>query len=81
MIPRFVLYPLNHTVLVIDVTEIGLPKGVYPPEGELKMVPTLRFHNWKFAEQFFLNKGARAEELSKLSRLVDKGAIAVLTIA
>jgi hypothetical protein len=81
MIPRFVIYPLNHTILVLDVTEIGLPTGIYPPEGELKMVPSIRFHNWRYAEAFFVTRGARQEELEKLSALVKRGMIAVLTIA
>lgn len=80
MIARFIIYPLNHTILTVDITEIGLPVGVYPPEGELKMVPSLRFHNWSHAESYFLQKGARADELRKLSLLVTKGAPTVLTI-
>lgn len=80
MIARFIIYPLNHTILAVDVIEIGLPAGIYPPEGELKMVPTLRFHNWNFAENYFLKKGAPLDELRKLFILVAKGALTVLTI-
>ena len=80
MIARFIVYPLNHTILAVDVTEIGLPVGIYPPDGELKMVPSLRFHNWRFAENYFLKKGAHTEDLQKVSLLVAKGAITALTI-
>jgi hypothetical protein len=80
MIARFIIYPLNHTILAIDVSEIGLPSGIYPPDGDLKMVPSLRFHNWRFAEAYFLKKGAKAEVISKISALVDKGSMAELTI-
>ena len=80
MIARFIIYPLNHTILAVDITEIGLPAGIYPPEGELKMVPSLRFHNWRFAELYFLKKGADADVLEKLSKLISKGSITELTI-
>ncbi len=80
MIARFLIYPLNHTILAVDVTEIGLPTGIYPPDGELKMLPSLRFHNWRYAEAYFLKKGARPDIIAKISALVAKGSIAELTI-
>jgi hypothetical protein len=36
---RFVVYPLNHTILLVDLTEIGIPDEIYPQEGKLQMVP------------------------------------------
>jgi hypothetical protein len=80
LIQRFVIYPLNYTILLIDISEIGLPSGIYPPEGDPKLVHSLRFHNGTFAEQFLLKKGADAHELEKVFALVAKGSIAVLTI-
>lgn len=80
MISRFLIYPLNHTVLVVDLSEIGLPKGLYPPEGDLKMIASYRFHNRSYAERFLAAKGANPEELQKTLSRVDKGMIQVLTI-
>jgi hypothetical protein len=80
MLARFIIYPLNHTILVVDISEIGLPKDVYPTEGELKMVPSIQFQSWRFAEAYFLKKGANVEVLNKVSESVTKGSIAALTI-
>jgi len=81
MILRYVIYPLNHTILVVDVSEIGMPVEIYPHEGVLKMVPSIRFQTWRHAEEFFVRKGAQKEMLAELSALVGKGTIAGLTIA
>lgn len=80
MTARYIIYPLNHTILAVDITGIGLPEGIYPPEGKLKMVPSFRFHNWVAAKSFFLTKGARVDVIEKLSPLIDKGGMTVLTI-
>ena len=80
MIRSFIIYPLSHTILVVDVSEIGSPRGIYPPEGELKMVPTYRFHNWRSAEIYLAKIGIDATELAKRAALVAKGTINVLTV-
>lgn len=40
---RFLIHELNHTVLLVDITGIGLPTEIYPYEGKSHSVPTLRF--------------------------------------
>jgi hypothetical protein len=50
---RFLLYRLSHTVIVVDLTEIGLPTEIYPPGGKKLMAPTLRFQTWKDVETTF----------------------------
>jgi hypothetical protein len=80
VIRRFIIYPLSHTILLVDITEIGLPTEIYPPEGTLKTVPTYRFNSWRFAEEFLLKMGADAKVLGKITAQIAKGTIDVLTI-
>ncbi|MGA8742739.1 MAG: hypothetical protein WB561_16250 [Terracidiphilus sp.] len=80
MIERYIIHPLNHTILLVDISAIGLPSGVYPPEGDLKMVPSYRFQNLSSATEFLLKRGAGVDELEKASTTASKGAIFVLTI-
>jgi len=74
---RFLLHSLNHTVVVVDITELGLPTEIYPPTGKRQTVPSLRFQSWGDAEQYLVGLGARAQEIAGLK----KTSVAVLTIA
>jgi hypothetical protein len=59
VIQRYILYRLNHTVLVVDVSAIGLLSGVFPAEGDLYM------DNLSFAQEFLLQRGGRLEAVEK----------------
>lgn len=77
---RFVIFPLNHTAVVIDVTELKLPDAILPPEGNLEMVPSLRFNSWDLARAFLAEKGATEELLLSADEHMRKGISKVLTI-
>jgi hypothetical protein len=77
---RFLLHNLSHTVLAINMSEIGLPKEIYPPDGKLQMVVTLRFQCWDDAEQYLRGLGADLASLRLVSEELKKKAAAVLTI-
>ncbi len=77
---RFLLYLLSHTIVVVDITEIGLPTEIYPPDGKRQMVPTVRFQSWTDVEHYFLSLGADAETLEKISAQFNKAGFGVLTI-
>jgi hypothetical protein len=40
---RFLIHSLNHTALVVDITQFGLPTKVFPPGGEHETAPAIRF--------------------------------------
>ncbi|MGP8156664.1 MAG: hypothetical protein ACLQMT_07360 [Candidatus Acidiferrales bacterium] len=77
---RFLIHKLNHTTLLVDITEIGLPREIYPPEGKLQTVPSLRFRSWNHAEQYLLGLGASQKSLSAAVESLKKAGVAVLTI-
>jgi hypothetical protein len=77
---RFLIHSLNHTILWVDVTAIGLPTEVYPPEGKLQSVPSLRFQTWHAAEGYLLGWGASQRSLSTATESLKKAGVAVLTI-
>lgn len=77
---RFLLHSLSHTFVVVDITEIGLPTEIYPKEGKEQIVPSLRFQNWRDAEQYFSGLGARSAALEETSATLRKNSTAVLTI-
>jgi hypothetical protein len=77
---RFLLHSLSHTVLVVDITAIGLPAEIYPPDGETKTVPSLRFQSWEDAEQYFLRLGADAQTLQETFQRLTKLGVGGLTI-
>ena len=77
---RFLLYRLSHTILVVDITEIGLPL-IYPRDGKRQMVPTIRFQSWRDVEHYLLGFGADAEVLQSTSANFSKTGFDDLTIA
>ena len=77
---RFMLHSLSHTILVVDITQVGLPREVYPQEGKSQPVSALRFQTWKDAEQYLVDLGARADVLNRASAEISKTSLAVLTI-
>jgi hypothetical protein len=77
---RYLIYPVNHTVLLVDATPIGLPNEIYPPEGKKQLLTSLRFQSWAPAEQFLLSSGATAEMLHGMRNALRTADAAVLTI-
>ena len=77
---RFLLYRLSHTVVVVDLTEIGLPMEIYPPDGKRQMVPALRFQSFKDVERYLLSLGADVEGLGKTSGQFHNTGFGLLTI-
>jgi hypothetical protein len=77
---RFLIHQLNHTYLLVDITQIGLPVEVYPPEGRSQSIPSLRFQGWQHAEQHLLDLGANQEALNGIKNELRFTSIAVLTI-
>lgn len=53
---RFSLDSLNHTIVVADISELGMAIEINPRTGNTKIVPALRFADWKEAEQYFRAK-------------------------
>jgi hypothetical protein len=77
---RYVIYPLSHTILIVDITDIGLPTEIYPPEGKRQMVTTFRFQTWNDAREHLLASGADNELMEGVSTRMREAGIAVLTI-
>jgi len=77
---RFLIHALSHTVLVVDITGIGLPDEIYEREGRHTTVPSLRFNSWKDAQRYFCKLGADDEVLERTLDLVKKTGVAALTI-
>jgi hypothetical protein len=77
---RFLVHNLNHTTLLVDITAVGLPAEIYPPEGVPQPVAARRFQNWPDAEQYLLGMGADPEHLSRTLEGIKKNGTAVITI-
>jgi hypothetical protein len=76
MLRRFLIHKLNHTSLLVDITEVGLPTEIYPPEGKRQSLPSLRFQSWRDAEQYLMGLGAKRASLKAAGKMD----VAVLTI-
>jgi len=77
---RFLVHSLSHTILVVDVTQCGLAIEENPRTKNTKMVPALRFINWKEAEQYFRAKGASGATITATHNALDKNSVAAMTI-
>ena len=77
---KFLIHDVSHTTLLVDLTEIGLPVEVYPPEGKIQFVPTLRFHSWRDAERYLIGLGADEDSLKSVKSLLMKTSVTMLTI-
>jgi hypothetical protein len=77
---RFLVHDLNHTTLLVDITAVGLPEEIYPPEGTPQPVSSRRFKTWRDAEQHLLGMGANQEQLRSTFEQAKKNSVAVLTI-
>ena len=77
---RFLIHNLNHTTLLVDITSIGLPNEIYPPEGKSQTVPSLRFQGWAHVEKYLIELGADDGALQRLKEALKKADSGVLTI-
>jgi hypothetical protein len=77
---RFLLHELNHTLLCVDITSVGIPVAIISDEGETKPLPSIRFRTWGIAQQHFAGLGAEQESLRKVDESLRKNGVAVLTI-
>jgi hypothetical protein len=77
---RFLLHSLNHTILVVDISQFGTASEINPRTGNTKMVPALRFINWKEAEQYFRAKDADTEAIEQAHAQLSKYSTAAMTI-
>lgn len=77
---RYLLHKINHTILLIDATPIGLAANVLPPEGHEQSLSSLRFQTWQAAERFLLESGADSNLLDGTLKTLKKTSLAVLTI-
>jgi hypothetical protein len=77
---RFLIHELNHTFLLVDITGIGLPNEIYPPEGKQQSVQSLRFQAWHDVERYFRSLGSSQEALDRMSADLKMAQVAVLTI-
>ena len=78
---RFLLHHLNHTILSVDISNIGIPAEIISDLGESKTVQSIRFRTWSNAEQHFLGLGAEHNSLRAAKELLRKNGVVVLTIA
>jgi hypothetical protein len=77
---RFLLHNLNHTILCVDISGIGIPADIIPDSGEDRTLQAIRFRTWSNAEKHFLALGARPESLRATDESLRRIGVAVLTI-
>ena len=77
---RFLLHDLNHTILTVDITSVGLPTEHIADDGEVRSLPSVRFRRWHDAERHFLGLGAKQESLRNVDESLRKTSVAILTI-
>jgi hypothetical protein len=65
----------------VDISQFGMAIEINPRTGDTKMVPALRFINWKKAEQYLLAKEADAATIERTHAQLSKNSTAVMTIA
>jgi hypothetical protein len=77
---RYLLHAINHTILLVDATPIGLANKVYPPDGKEQLLTSLRFQGWEAAEGFLRKAGADPELLHETRNALKATSLAVLTM-
>jgi hypothetical protein len=77
---RFLAYSLNHTVLIVDITQFEMSVEINPRTENTKMVPALRFINWKEAEQYLRANEADEDTVQKTHAMLSKTGVAVMTV-
>jgi len=71
---------MNHTILVVDISPVGMADEIYPPEGKTQALSSLRFQTWQNAEEFLRRAGANQTALAKTRGALKSSSVAVLTI-
>jgi len=77
---RFLLHSLNHTILVVDITQFGTAIKINSRTGNTEMAPALRFVNWKEAEQYFRAKEADEDTIDTTRAMPHKTGLTVMTV-
>jgi len=77
---RYLVHTINHTTLFVDITPVGLPNEIFPPEGKLQTLQSLPFQAWSAAEEHLSKRGARPRELHNLQESLAKSGFGMLTI-
>lgn len=75
---RYLVWQVNHTIVLVDTTPIVLPTEIFPPEGKAESLLSLRFQSWKFAEKFLLDRGASRDDLDKTRDSLPKSSMAIV---
>jgi hypothetical protein len=73
---RYLVFDVNHSILLVDTSSIGLLKEILPPEGKAEALPSFRFRSW--AEKFLLERGASRDDLDKTRDLLPKTSLAMI---
>jgi hypothetical protein len=77
---RFLIHSLNHTILVVDISQFGMEHEVNPRTGNTEMVPGLRFLSWQEAEQYFRANEADRPAIESARAMLHKSGVAVMTV-
>lgn len=77
---KFLIHSVNHTCLLVDITAIGLPTEIFPPQGKQQTVPTLRFQSWSSARQYLHGLGATEQQLDGVEADTRRTSVSVLTV-
>lgn len=75
---RYLVFEVNHSVLLVDTSSIGLLKEILPPEGRAETLHSLRLRSWSWAEKFLLEGGASRDDLDKARDLLPKTSLAMI---
>jgi len=71
---------LNHTILVVDISQFGMSIESNPRTGNSQMVAALRLVNWKEAEQFLHAKETPDDAIEQARATLAKAGVAVMTV-
>ncbi len=77
---RFLLHSLNHSILVVDISQFGVAIEINSRTGNTTMVPALRFINWREAEHYFRAKEADTDTIERTHAQLSNNNTAVMTI-
>lgn len=78
---RYMAYEISHSLLLIDITSIGLADEIFPPEGKAQDLLSLRFQEWSAAEKFLLGSGASRDSVDKARSSIDKCGFGIINIS
>lgn len=79
MIYRFLFHELNHTILAVDISEIGIPDFKIETDGHKQSVLSVRFKSWTDLEAYFAKFGVKSQ-LTRVQEDLRRSSVAVLTV-